>query len=254
MAKTMDHRSMILVLGYLAESGSVKSGEVAEGLRLKPKHASMVLLRCSRRGFVSKRPYKCGRVHGYIYEFTDKGAKWLLYKASQKKKADLDENKFSIEVASKSIQSPSLDFSKVNQNHQSKKDLTLLEEIIPLSTMILAVDNAPKFQSTQQTSGILAVLILEKISRERDEATYLYLKERARNRELLERNHHNNTGLPVKPLHYDKNVKNYEMNTVWSAGFEVGIKLGIEIGASNQLVQTQNTRNKILLKRMLGAS
>lgn len=99
MVLDMNHYSMALVLGYLAESGSVKSGEVAERLGLKLKHASMVLLRCFRRGFASRRRYKRGKVHGYVYQLTDKGAEWLLYKASQNKNANLHNRKSIMEVS-----------------------------------------------------------------------------------------------------------------------------------------------------------
>lgn len=90
-------------MAYLAESGRAESGEVAEALRsFSRKSASMVFLRCFRRGFVSREAFKRGRVRRYIYELTDKGAKWLLYKASQMRDADQRGLKPRIEVGDKS--------------------------------------------------------------------------------------------------------------------------------------------------------
>lgn len=80
----MDHCLIILVLMYLSESGPAPSGEVAESLKFSRKHASALLSRCFRRGFVSRRPYNRGRVRGYIYELAEKGVRWVLYKTSQK--------------------------------------------------------------------------------------------------------------------------------------------------------------------------
>jgi len=82
----MDHSVMFLVLCYLAESGPAKNREIAESLQLELKHASMVLLRCFRRGLVDKHSYRYGKERGYIYSLTDKGAEWMLYKASKKEK------------------------------------------------------------------------------------------------------------------------------------------------------------------------
>jgi len=79
-----DHHSTILVLGCLLESGSCESGEISASLGfLDQKHVSMILLRCFRRGLVSRRPFKRGRVRGHVYEMTEKGAQWLLHKAQK---------------------------------------------------------------------------------------------------------------------------------------------------------------------------
>lgn len=79
----MDHRLMFLVLTYLAEVDSAESREVAEKLKIKPKHASVLLSRCSRRKLVSRKPYKRGREHGYVYTLNENGANWILHKASK---------------------------------------------------------------------------------------------------------------------------------------------------------------------------
>lgn len=237
---------MMLVLLYLAESGPAESGEVAESLNLKPKHASMVLLRCCDRKFASRRPYQRGRVHGYVYQLTDEGAKWVLYKASQKTNADLNDRKSTIQVANKSIHQPILVFSNVNQNQQNNKDSMSFNKTIPLLAMIQAANNARRCESSPRKSD-LTFPVLVKASRERDHALYSYFTEHAKNRERLKKNHQHKTALSRESLQMIKNA-------VWRTVFELGIKLGIEIGAFNQLVQTQNTLDKILLRKMSGSS
>lgn len=81
----MNHVSMMLVLSYLAEVDSAKSGEVAEHVNLSRDHVSLLLGRCWKRRLVDRTAYKLGRVRGFIYKLTERGADWLLYKASSKK-------------------------------------------------------------------------------------------------------------------------------------------------------------------------
>jgi hypothetical protein len=85
--QSMDHVSMMLVLSYLAEVDSAKSGEVAEHVNLTLPHVSLLLGRCWKRRLVDRTAYKRGRVRGFIYKLTERGADWLLYKASSKKEA-----------------------------------------------------------------------------------------------------------------------------------------------------------------------
>jgi len=93
----MDHGVMLLVLAFLAESGPAESRKVAEAHTfLSPKYVSLVLTRCYRRGFVSRRPFKRGRVRGYVNELTDEGAEWIMYKASGKEKRALYESQKTI--------------------------------------------------------------------------------------------------------------------------------------------------------------
>jgi DNA-binding MarR family transcriptional regulator len=76
---------MLLVLVHLVEVGSGESREIAETLKINPKYVSVLLGRCKRRGFVEREPYKRGRERGFVYRLSEKGAEWLLHKASVKK-------------------------------------------------------------------------------------------------------------------------------------------------------------------------
>jgi len=141
---------MSLVLVYLAESGPAKSGEVAEGLkslRISCKYASLVLTRCYRRRFVSRRPYKRGRERGYVYQLSDKGAEWLLYKASQKN-GDLHDGKPVAEVEERSIDSPRLVISNSAQVKFEEKDpfnrALLAATTIKLCDVVLNLSDAPE--------------------------------------------------------------------------------------------------------------
>lgn len=82
----MDHGLMLLVLVNLAEVKSGTSREIAENLKIiNPKHVSVLLSRCFRRGLVQRTPYKFGRERGYVYKLSEKGANWILHRASKKK-------------------------------------------------------------------------------------------------------------------------------------------------------------------------
>lgn len=61
----MNHCLMFLALGYLVEYGPATSADFAgKYVDLSREHASMVLSRCHRRGFVSRQPYKRARTFG----------------------------------------------------------------------------------------------------------------------------------------------------------------------------------------------
>jgi len=211
---------MMFVLAYLAESGSAESGEVAESLNLKAKHASMVLLRSRRRGFTSRQPYKRGRAHGYVYQLTEEGAKWLLYKASQKTDSSLNDCKSAMQITNKNIYSPRLGFLEVNQNRQNSKDSILSELFLALYAMQTADAYARRCHSLEQLVD-LAVLALAKASRNEDEAVYFYLIERAKNRKLLEENERIRTGGTRS-----HGSRQHKRNVEGFAGLEVGIELG----------------------------
>lgn len=80
----VEHRMIFLVLVHLAEVRSAESGEVAGRLGFNRRYVSVVLCRCFRRGFVSRKPYKRGRERGYVYGLTGKGAQWILHRSSIK--------------------------------------------------------------------------------------------------------------------------------------------------------------------------
>ena len=149
MVVMMNHSIMFLVLTYLAESGPTKSGEVAERLKISCKYASLVLTRCYRRRFVSRRPYKRGRERGYVYQLSDKGAEWLLYKASHKKEADMHDDKSIMDVEERSIDSPRLVTSNSDQGRFEEKDLfnRALFEVAPaieLCDIVLTLSDDPE--------------------------------------------------------------------------------------------------------------
>lgn len=147
MVVIMNHSIMFLVLTYLAESGPTKSGEVAERLKISCKYASLVLTRCYRRRFVSRRPYKRGRERGYVYQLSDKGAEWLLYKASHKN-GDLHDGTPVIEVEERSIDSPKLVISSSAQVKFEEKDpfnrALLAATTIKLCDVVLNLSDAPE--------------------------------------------------------------------------------------------------------------
>ena len=151
MVVMMNHSIMLLVLTYLAESGPAKSGEVVEGLkslRISGKYASLVLTRCYRQRFVSRRPYKRGRERGYVYQLSDKGAEWLLYKASHKKEADIHDRKPVAEIEERSIDSPRLVVSNSAQVKFEEKDsfnrALLAATTIKLCDVVLNLSDAPE--------------------------------------------------------------------------------------------------------------
>lgn len=76
---------ILLVLCRVCELKRATSREVADSAGLcDVKYVSLVLTRCMRRGFVDRKPYSCGREHGYVYWLTNKGAEWVLRKADSR--------------------------------------------------------------------------------------------------------------------------------------------------------------------------
>jgi DNA-binding MarR family transcriptional regulator len=75
---------MLLVLGCLAELKSAESGRIADELGLNRKHVSVMISRCHSRGFVSGKPFKRGRIRGFVYKLTDEGINWMRLKAQEK--------------------------------------------------------------------------------------------------------------------------------------------------------------------------
>ncbi len=75
-----DHDWMFLALCRLAESETATSREVAEGLGVSghAKYISLVLPVFKDGQQLARAPYKSGRLHGYVYKLTNKGAEWVL--------------------------------------------------------------------------------------------------------------------------------------------------------------------------------
>jgi len=73
---------MIEVLGCLAEVDSGETAEIAERVNRSRDYVSLLLGRCWKRGFVKRTAYKRGRVRGFTYKLSERGAGWLSYKAS----------------------------------------------------------------------------------------------------------------------------------------------------------------------------
>lgn len=264
----MDHCVMFLILVYLAESGPAKSGEIAEGLkslRISREYASLVLTRCYRRRFVSRCPYKRGRERGYVYQLSDKGAEWLVYKASHKKDTDLHDREPVIEVDEKSIHPPSLVPLNPIQNQQRKRDFIPIEPLLAE----YATQIAGKYYSMKQKFD-LAVHTLVKVSRERDFACWLYLMEHEEKLKLLEKTKHEKTAGSHECFHrgrhqkikFEPSVKyqHEKVDRLYEAplkgrhqGIRFGLKLGIPIGEFRQLLRIQNTLAEFLLKKMSGS-
>ena len=241
----MNHHSMMLALTYLAESGLAKSGDIAESLKISRKHASVILSRCFRRKFVSRRPYKHGRVRGYVYKLTDKGEEWLLYKASQKKNVDLHDRKPMIEVRKESIYPVSYEMLNLKQNQQTSKDFSLEMGLLTLA-MTTVNSYAREHQSLKQQDDLL-ILLLIKRSSERDFACYLYRMEHEEKLKLLNESQNENTSRQHESFHRG-------LAQGIERGLELGLKLGIEIGETRTLVRTQGTLDRILLKKISGNS
>lgn len=83
----MDHVAMIEVLDCLAEVDSGGTAEIAERVNRSRDYVSLLLGRCWKRGFVKRTAYKRGRVRGFTYKLSERGADWLSYKASAESEA-----------------------------------------------------------------------------------------------------------------------------------------------------------------------
>jgi len=178
---------MFLVLADLVESGLAKSGEVAaslkskHGLNVSPKYASLALGRCYRRGFVSREPYKLGRVRGFIYELADKGAKWMLYKSDQWKNVDQSDRKPTIEVGKESIHPPSVNVLNQNQQIPGHKDFMSMEVrlSLPVVYSLLRANQSLKQKcDSSEESDDLTFLALLKARSDRDACFCAYWTKR----------------------------------------------------------------------------
>lgn len=233
----MNHNSIKLVLMHLADLGPAKSREIAENLKLKPKHASMVLSRCKRRGFVSRQRFKRGRVHGYIYDINDKGVEWLLYKASQQRNTNLLESKPTTRAGNKSTCLPSFKMLNLSQTHQSSTDFNLIN--MGLVAREMQTTNA-KYEKLKQLYD-LAILTLIKVSSERDFLFSISQMEHEEKLQILKKSHSQ-----------DRKCLPESFCSEWLQGFEcaleLGLKLGKLIGETRMLARTQAAVTKIILK------
>lgn len=232
----MHHSVMYLVLVYLAELGRAESGEVAEGLRslrISRKYASLVLTRCYRRRFVSRRPYKRGRERGYVYQLSDKGAEWLQYKASHKKDPDVPDREPTIEAEDKR--------ARLDQRQQIRRDF-VPTGMVPYTLVMQIVDNYVRAYHSLKQRFDLAILALARVSDERDFARWLYLTEHEKKLRLLEKLHHQEKA----PLHESFRKGSFQ-------GLEFVLKLGMEIGKTNTFILTQAALDRILLMKIAGS-
>ncbi|UCC58363.1 MAG: hypothetical protein JSW14_00050 [Candidatus Bathyarchaeum sp.] len=234
---------MTLVLAHLAESGSTVSGEVAESLGISPKHAGMTLLRCYRCGFVSRQPYRRGRVRGYIYELTNKGAEWMLYKASQRKRNRQRERIPTTEFTKESINPGALEILILKPDERWSKGYMPILAGLTMLTMQQKINDLVRENQALKDQSFLAIILLAKRSSEVDMLSYLYwnLKEKF---ELLEKSRHRES-----LSSFDSDLGGWCEGR--ESGIELGKKIGIAFGESRQQRRTQAMINNIFRKKKL---
>jgi len=230
-----------IVLQCVLEKGIASSrqdGRNWGALGVSHKNVSMTMLKCKRQRLLDRTRFKHGRVSEYLYMITERGRRRLAYYRGKER-----EVKWRFVENDAHAHQPRLMSSSVSQNQQN------IRRFKPTKVMLAAqVAEAymHRYHSLLQ-SCVLVVLALVKAARERDDLLYLYFIECAKNRKLLIENEHLRTGRThsPEPCQYTRNVEGF-------AEFEIGIRLGKEIGAFNQLIQTQKTHNKILRTKSEG--
>jgi len=256
----MDHDVMLLVLACLSESRSATSGEVAETHSfISREYVSMVLTRCYRRGFVSRRPYKRGRVRGYVYELTNKGAEWVFYKNSQWKRAKEDAHKTAREVEKEGKSSPLWDIKSVESIR--KKPITEHKDFMSMEVQLhrwLVYVLWSEYKSLKQRYESLkelddlAFLVLLSISNDRDAWTYACWIEREEKLELLERLQcRERSELHVEYSKGDLYEGATRLLESYQRGWFQGFRLGLQLGEQKGAIIAQGEFLRLLLKNHL---
>jgi len=194
-----------------------------------------VLTRCSRRGFVSRRPYKQGREHGYIYKLKNKGAEWVLYKFSHKTNDDQCDRKPPKQVGNEAIPAQYVVMLNPNENN---KAFTFPQIELPILTVLNLCSKAYQSQRQQlnasrELNDFLVDLALLRARRRRDFADYLWWEQE---RKSSGGNQKEKTTSP--PRSSCRSVEFFQRAQL--QGFKLGLELGIPIGETRQLLQNQN--------------
>ena len=250
---------MVLVLTYLSECGSARSRDVAQKLPfISPKYASLVLTRCSRRGFVSRQPYKQGREHGYVYKLTNKGAEWILYKFSQKRTHYRKPPK---QVGNEDVPVQNVMILEPNGTRQENEAFTFLKNELSLVASLNLYSNACQSQkqqfNVQKERDFWGTLALIRLSRDNDAIRHLcrehLSKSSGRNQKEKAATSSGSlrgswsTAPETKPGFESRSVKFFQRGQL--QGLKHGLKLGIAIGETRQLKRDQNALLTILNKK-----
>jgi len=176
----------------------------------------------------------------------------MLYKTDQyiqhKKKTDLYNRKPII--VEKYIYPSSL---TSNENGQSDEDFTPFEKY--LMDKILQIVRKNQTLEGMLNLNFLLILLLRKRAEANERDHFLLHKYFTSNQEPARANQHNNMRISPDPITLQHNKmlspeSLQEINKELLSRFNLGIKIGMEIGAYNQLVEDIN----ILLKKMLESS
>ena len=256
----MDHCRMTIALAYLA-GGPATSGDFArahdESLEISRKHASTLFSRCYRRGFVSRQPYKSGRVRGFVYQLTNRGAKWMFYKSSQSEKVDLNDRKSTMEVGKESIHPPNVNVLKQNPQVPARRDFMSMkvELSLPVAYEFLrAYPSLGQRCDSLEQSYDFAMVVFTKRRSEIDCACYMCRQEWAKKlaHVRFEKNQHQEESKTRPQLEPPVTARVEErLLESYFRGSSHGLKLGIEIGRGREIASITNLLIGIALKKKI---
>jgi hypothetical protein len=247
----MSHNLMILALVKAAESGPIRSKELSRSLRISPKYASMTLLRCFRRGFMTRRMEKCGKIREYAYRPTNKGAEWLFYKASQNKTKDTPNDANIVKTNQRRNCTPQIKLRRANQEPQNPHSIMPDNALLTMSTVTKFCDCEKRCQELEQQLN-LAIYLIQERTEERDFTWGLYRQEREMNNALPKKHDpletysdSSDTDVSIRDLRHS--LSGYRR------GFQNGLSLGIEIGAMKMAFRNGIELEKCLTNKLENA-
>lgn len=224
----------MLVLYYVSESGSAASKEVAEGLGISPKHAGMTLLRCFRRGFLSRQPYKRRRARSYVYEITDRGVEWLEYKASHRRDQGHNGIKPALDIGNEVFNTPRFQPLLLEKKHRTNRGYQPNRQLLTINSLLIhSYDWIQRYKSLKNSLNC-AIYLINNLNTELAclSLQYLYLK---RKFERLENGQHR-----------ERRLSSDSHQGIWNRKGEIGsylLKVGIRIGKEGEQFRTKIKEN-----------